>query len=476
MTVRKAFISYASEDGDVAARLYAELSLAPGLRPWLDKQDLVAGTRWASAIRKAIRDADVFILLLSSSSTTKRGFVQREVRAALGVLDSLPEESVFVIPVRVEDCEVHFESLADIHYIDLFPDWDEGIRQLRRALSVHLGIPEKRHVDRSPPRREEPPRASPLGMSLTARFNVAAMSLATCTDGVLLGEANGQLAVVDPAGVVMRRRQVASDGSGISSVLQTNDRCVLVGTESGEVLRLRSWSSYPTKLMSVGVRVRGLHQRDDGAVLVTAGAAWLAWLNPSGTLAEMPCPAPAFAMAAGRATNETVVAVARPGTGGLVHAAADLGSRYEAIHLINALGLHRSPLRALYALGRAYGGVKLLDYASTPPGNGAKADGWDLSTETIVIYEDIVGEAFDPYVAAAGCVAVSFSPDGRYVVGGHDGGQVAVWNVETGEEVANALAGDGVVGIAFVGDRDVVVATRNGVHIFEFRGVEEATT
>src|SRR3954453_22368870 len=127
MSKRIAFISYASEDAAAAERVYEELCLAPGLRPWLDRRELVGGTRWASAIRKAIREADVFVLLLSRSSTTKRGFVQKEIRAALDVLESLPEAAPFVIPVRLEDCEPHFEFLANIQYIDLFPEWERGI-------------------------------------------------------------------------------------------------------------------------------------------------------------------------------------------------------------------------------------------------------------------------------------------------------------------------------------------------------------
>jgi len=133
----RVFISYASEDRDQARLLYEELTDAdPSLEIWFDKVSLDGGVEWKRAIRRAIRDADVFLLLLSSSSTTKAGYVQREIREATEVLQSLPEGHTFVVPVRLEACDPHFEFLEELHRIDLFPSWSEGVARIRRALDL----------------------------------------------------------------------------------------------------------------------------------------------------------------------------------------------------------------------------------------------------------------------------------------------------------------------------------------------------
>jgi TIR domain len=46
---------------------------ADGFAPWLD-ENLVAGTRWASEIKKAVKASDVVLICLSRVSVTKEGF------------------------------------------------------------------------------------------------------------------------------------------------------------------------------------------------------------------------------------------------------------------------------------------------------------------------------------------------------------------------------------------------------------------
>lgn len=81
----RVFISYAREDSAMARRLYGDLA-ASGHTPWLDSENLLPGERWRRAIQLAIKESDYFLALLSSSSVSKRGFVQKEVLAAIEVL------------------------------------------------------------------------------------------------------------------------------------------------------------------------------------------------------------------------------------------------------------------------------------------------------------------------------------------------------------------------------------------------------
>lgn len=131
------FVSYAKEDRAAAATLYERLR-KDGLRPWLDEHDLLPGLDWDRHIRRAIREARFFLVLVSSRSVTKRGYVNKEIAEALDVAEALPEGAVYVIPVRLEDVPVP-ERLAKWQWIDLF-DLDRGAyRRLRASLVRHLG-------------------------------------------------------------------------------------------------------------------------------------------------------------------------------------------------------------------------------------------------------------------------------------------------------------------------------------------------
>jgi hypothetical protein len=137
----RVFLSYAREDSEAAERLYRELNSYPRVEVWYDKQSLAGGKNWAAAIRKAIRSCRYCIVLLSRNSVTRRGFYQREIRAALDALKDFPEDDTFLVPVRLDDCDVHFEELQALHRIDMFPDWWHGFDRLLSALQLHVSPP-----------------------------------------------------------------------------------------------------------------------------------------------------------------------------------------------------------------------------------------------------------------------------------------------------------------------------------------------
>jgi hypothetical protein len=134
----RVFISYAREDFDQALDLYRYLR-SVGCDPWMDKVNLLGGQDWKYEIERAIRASDFALVLLSPRSVSKRGFVQKEMRLALEVLDELPESEIFLIPVVLEACEVP-TSLAQRHWIDL--SVDEGL--IRLCLSIYTGMASRR--------------------------------------------------------------------------------------------------------------------------------------------------------------------------------------------------------------------------------------------------------------------------------------------------------------------------------------------
>jgi nitrate reductase NapAB chaperone NapD len=130
MTVQ-VFISYGREDADAAARLRDELE-SEGVDVWFDRNSLRPGERWKLAIANAIRKSKYFIALLSSSSVSRRGYLNAEIREALAVVAELPANEPFIIPVRLDECESTHPELSEFNRVNLFPSWDDGVRQLRQ--------------------------------------------------------------------------------------------------------------------------------------------------------------------------------------------------------------------------------------------------------------------------------------------------------------------------------------------------------
>lgn len=131
------FISYARQDYDAARRLYDDLASKTDLKPWFDKEDLLPGQSWDLEIRKAIKKSRYFIALVSSTSVTKRGYVNKELRKAIDAFDEFPEGEIFAIPVRLDDCEIPFGRFREIERVDLFPYWEKGIQRLLRTFQMH---------------------------------------------------------------------------------------------------------------------------------------------------------------------------------------------------------------------------------------------------------------------------------------------------------------------------------------------------
>ena len=126
------FISYAREDQAVAIDLYRKLK-GMGFRPWIDQEDLLPGEDWDLKIRKTVRTADFLLACLSINSTAKRGYVQKELKLALDVAEEVPEGSVFLLPLRLNECAIP-ERLAKYQYVDLYVQG--GFERLVRAISV----------------------------------------------------------------------------------------------------------------------------------------------------------------------------------------------------------------------------------------------------------------------------------------------------------------------------------------------------
>ncbi len=97
------------------------------------------GQRWESMIEQAIRESHYFLALMSSRSSAKRGYVQKEIRRALDLLEQVPDNDIFLITARLDQCEPTHNALRRVQWVDLFPNWEVGVERIIRALKSGEG-------------------------------------------------------------------------------------------------------------------------------------------------------------------------------------------------------------------------------------------------------------------------------------------------------------------------------------------------
>jgi len=85
----------------------------------MDIYNLPPGSNFNLEIQKEIEHCDFFIACLSNHSVDHRGYVQKEVKLALDEFYKIPEGRIYLIPVRLDGCEVPF-SLKSLNWVDMF--------------------------------------------------------------------------------------------------------------------------------------------------------------------------------------------------------------------------------------------------------------------------------------------------------------------------------------------------------------------
>jgi formylglycine-generating enzyme required for sulfatase activity len=130
----KVFLCHASADKPAVRKLYRYLR-SKRMDPWLDEFKLLPGQKWEEEILKALYASDAIVVVLSQNSITKEGYVQREIKFALDKALDMPEGRIFLIPARLEECEVP-KSLKGYQWVDLFQkNWN---RRLMSSLNIRV--------------------------------------------------------------------------------------------------------------------------------------------------------------------------------------------------------------------------------------------------------------------------------------------------------------------------------------------------
>src|SRR5262249_8606476 len=110
----------------------------------MDVRNILPGETHSQSINRAIHESEFFLAILSKNSIDKGGNAQREVKKALEVWESKAENDIYLIPIRLEPCELP-ENLSSFYPANLFePD---GLQNLLKSL--HMGVKHKFAIEDS---------------------------------------------------------------------------------------------------------------------------------------------------------------------------------------------------------------------------------------------------------------------------------------------------------------------------------------
>lgn len=108
----RVFLCHSSNDKQAVRKLYHQLGKENWIDLWLDEERLLPGEKWDLEIRRAVKATDIVIVCLSNGSINKEGYIQKEIKYVLDVADEKPEGTIFVIPLKLEPCEVPERLIA----------------------------------------------------------------------------------------------------------------------------------------------------------------------------------------------------------------------------------------------------------------------------------------------------------------------------------------------------------------------------
>jgi len=132
----KIFLAHAKEDEAVTESIYERLKNI-GYTPWMDIKDIPGGVNWDFEIQKNFNAANIIILILSNVSISKNGYIRREINDAIEKLRYYKQDDIFIIPLRIDDCEVPDFISSKLQFIDFkrIDSWDKLEKSLAIAAS-----------------------------------------------------------------------------------------------------------------------------------------------------------------------------------------------------------------------------------------------------------------------------------------------------------------------------------------------------
>lgn len=135
-----AFLSYVRENKHTVNRLTTALEKR-GVKVWLDRKDIAAGSDWKHAIRNAIHEGSYFIACFSHQYNRRdRNYMNTELGLAVEELANYRADKIWFIPVMLSKCEIPDltiggnRTLQDLNYVELYKDWQSGLEKILRVI------------------------------------------------------------------------------------------------------------------------------------------------------------------------------------------------------------------------------------------------------------------------------------------------------------------------------------------------------
>ena len=116
----RVFLCHSSQDKPIVRELYQRLNTEGWIDPWLDSEKLLPGMDWDLEIEKAVETSHIVLVCVSKQSVSKEGYIQKELRLVLDVAMNMPEGGIFLIPLKLEECEVP-RRIRTWQWMDYFP-------------------------------------------------------------------------------------------------------------------------------------------------------------------------------------------------------------------------------------------------------------------------------------------------------------------------------------------------------------------
>ncbi len=133
-TRKKVFLAYVLEDKRAVQAIFRFLR-RQDFAPWMDAECLLPGQDWPRAIERAIEAADFVVPCFSATACRKRSHFHAELRYALDAARRVPLDAHYLVPVRLDACPIPKRIQLQTQYVDLFPDFRQGLRRLLATLA-----------------------------------------------------------------------------------------------------------------------------------------------------------------------------------------------------------------------------------------------------------------------------------------------------------------------------------------------------
>lgn len=130
------FICYSRNDEVRVIEIVEKLKKA-GIKTWIDINNLSLGKNVDSEIEDSIKSCALFLCFLSQTALGKPGYRHKEIKKAIEYAMELPPDQIYIIPIKLEECEVPngYKDLNKINNLHLYEkDPDKQIQRLKEQI------------------------------------------------------------------------------------------------------------------------------------------------------------------------------------------------------------------------------------------------------------------------------------------------------------------------------------------------------